>query len=194
MKLYHGSSIPGLTELKPLSTLHGSAETRVLYLTGSLPYALFYIWDEKHNKTSRKYVTCGLKNGIVTYEEQFPDQLQSFYQGVSGYLYVSEQDDSIETLSNREGIYFSRETVPVSDAIFIPDVYKEILRQEQAGLVQVVRHNEMPKEHLQLLHDHITQLILTQKLPCKPETELARFYAAHFPALWARAAAQINAL
>lgn len=194
MKLYHGSSICDLTELKPLSALHGSDETRVLYLTGSIPYALFYIWDQNHNKSSRKYITCGLKNGLITYEEHFPNQLKAFYQGVSGYLYVSEQDHNIETISNREDMYFSCGTVPVTEAIFIPDVYEAILHYEQADLVHVIRYNEMPQERLQLLHDHITQLIVAQNLPFRPETELAQFYATYFPALWVRAAAQINAL
>ena len=137
-------------------------------------------------------MTCGLNNGIVTYEEQFPDQLKAFYGGVSGYLYTADPGGSIQPIDNREDMYSSRNAVPVIETIFIRDVYAEILKLEQAGSVRMVRYHEMPKERLRLLHEHIIQSIIKQDLPSRPQTEQARFFATYFPALWARAAAQKN--
>ena len=68
--LYHGSIVPNITELITNAKSH-DGKSNVLYLTDSLPYSLFYIWDSKHNLKKGKHVTCGIKNGIVYYEEQF---------------------------------------------------------------------------------------------------------------------------
>ncbi len=86
--LYHGSIISGIKYIKPNSRLHGS-DKEVVYLTDNIPYALFYIWDKEHNHYSGKHVTAWIKDGTAYYEEQFPNQLKTFYKGVSGYLYVS---------------------------------------------------------------------------------------------------------
>ena len=50
---YHGSNIPGITQLEARSILHNTEE-KVVYLTDCLPYALFYIWDTEHNGYSGK--------------------------------------------------------------------------------------------------------------------------------------------
>lgn len=83
---YHGSISPNVTELKALSLLHEESK-KAVYLTDSIPYALFYIWDGKHNNYDRKFVTGWIKNSVAYYEELFPMQLEIFYKGVSGYLY-----------------------------------------------------------------------------------------------------------
>ena len=187
MKLYHGSFTPGITELKPLSTLHGKMDRSVIYLSGNMPYALFYIWDSAHNKTRKKYVNCRLKDNLVIHEEQFPDQLKTFYQGVSGYIYEVESNIFVEKTPNREHMYFCRQPIPVSNCRFISDVYDEILRCERAGKIRVIRYPEMPEEQLKLLHDHIVESIRMSKLHSDPNSEQAQFYAAYFPTLWERA-------
>lgn len=45
MTLYHGSKVADIRSLEPRSKLHGSPEEKVVYLSGSIPYALVYIWD-----------------------------------------------------------------------------------------------------------------------------------------------------
>lgn len=53
---YHGSISANIIELKASSLLH-KMDTKVAYLTDNIPYALFYIWDGKHNNYDRKFVT-----------------------------------------------------------------------------------------------------------------------------------------
>lgn len=40
--VYHGSSVPHIEVLETRSKLHGTNE-HIVYLTGSIPYALIYI-------------------------------------------------------------------------------------------------------------------------------------------------------
>lgn len=180
-KLYHASSVSDIQTLKALSNLHGSDGEKVVYLTESLPYSLFYIWDAAHNK---KHVTCWLKDGIVYYEEQFPGQLRAFYKGVSGYVYVLDSCKDFEPMPNRESMWFSRRDAKVADAIFIEDVYTAIMRYVQHGLVKVIPFAEVPVEKLQLLYDHMAQEIIAKGWLQQPDCPDAVFYQTFFPTVW----------
>ena len=63
--LFHGSVIANIHTIKAESTLHGTDNTKVVYLTDNLPYSLFYIWDSSHNIERSKHVTAWIKDGIV---------------------------------------------------------------------------------------------------------------------------------
>ena len=83
MTFYHGSIIPGITELGTNSLMHDESKTIIVYLTPNRAYVLFYIRDLEIN-----HVTCGVTDeGFIRYDEQFPDQLEKIYKGVNGYLY-----------------------------------------------------------------------------------------------------------
>ena len=96
---YHGSICAGIEQLDARSRLHNTGE-KVVYLTDNIPYALFYIWDEQRNEYSGKYVTGWMRDGVAWYEEQFPEQLKTFYKGVSGYLYCIADNSNIFSLSS----------------------------------------------------------------------------------------------
>ena len=108
--LYHGSSLANIQTLETRSKLHNSTQ-KVVYLTDRIPYALVYIWNEKIYH--QKWVTCGIRDHLVFYEEQFPNQLAAFYKGVSGYLYCTCQTAAFKPVSQRESMYYSLENVPV---------------------------------------------------------------------------------
>lgn len=139
--LYHGSITPGITSLHARSRLHGTDQL-VVYLTDSIPYALFYIWDAARNGYSGKYVTGGFRDGRAFYEEQFPDQLKTFYQGVSGYLYRIHSSCGVQPVANRAGLFSHAGEASVADVICIPDVYEALLEYEAAGKLQVLRYND----------------------------------------------------
>ncbi len=69
--------------MNAVSKNHVDAAKPVVYFTPNRAYALFYIRDREIN-----WVTCGVKeDGVIRYDERFPDQLKTIYQGVSGYVY-----------------------------------------------------------------------------------------------------------
>ena len=90
MLLYHGSAAGGLTRL---------TGQPCVYLTPYPCYALCYIRDPNVN-----YVTCGVdKDGVVRYDENFPEQLRTLYAGRSGWLYRCGEGDGapIQTSQTR---------------------------------------------------------------------------------------------
>lgn len=145
--LYHGSIIENIEVLEARSKLH-SSDNRVVYLTSSIAYALVYIWDAEKNNNHTKHVTCGIRDGEVFYEEKFPNQLETFYKGVSGYLYCVDKEDTYE-VNNREYMYYSLHDKVVVKKIFVLDVYKELLKYEEMDAFKVYRYNEQTTEKKQ---------------------------------------------
>ena len=124
--LYHGSAVPALTELLPLSQLHNS-DQKAVYLSSCIPYVLLYIWDTEKMQSSQKWVTGWLKDGVAYYEEQFPGQLKAFYEGVHGYVYSVLRGDEIQSVPQRDDLFYSNTPLNVHCVTEIPDVYKELL-------------------------------------------------------------------
>ena len=156
---YHGSKNPEIVQLEASSKLHNTGEN-VVYLTDSIPYALYYIWDVQHNEYSGKHVTGWIKDGIAYYEEQFSEQLKVFYQGVSGYLYYVSYNDNIKAVKNRENMFYSTDDVTVTKAEQIADVYQELLKYESEGKLIVLRYNEQSVERQNELIDLIASAII----------------------------------
>lgn len=183
--LYHGSAVAGLTEVQPLS-LHHNSDKRVVYLSSSIPYVLLYIWDSEKTGYSRKWVTGWLKDGIAYYEEQFPGQLQTFYEGVSGVIYSILPNDDLDTVQQREGMQYCCSPVPVYRATKIPDVYQELMRYEREGLFLVLRYEDAIPEKQAELTDRIAGYIKMNDLIAQ-DSEVSRFMKRYFVQAWAKA-------
>lgn len=181
--LFHGSDNGGITVLEPFSTLYGT-DKKVVYLTGSIPYALVYIWDGNHNNLRKeKHVTAWVKNGTAYYEEQFPDQLETFYKSVSGYLYRACDASGIKACAERESIFYSTDRITVEKALMVPDVYEELLRYEESGKFRVRRFNEQSIQRQMELTELIANAILRDNF-CYGNEEKAKFYKMYFENSW----------
>lgn len=183
--IHHGSAIPSLAELKPLSKLHNT-EKNVVYLSSSVPYVLLYIWDSEKTRYSRKYVTGWLKDGITYYEEQFPGQLKAFYEGVRGYVYSVAQSDNVQIVQQREGMFYSELPVSVYCTTEIPDVYQELLRYEREGLFRVFRYEEASAEKQTELTERIATFIAKDGMIDRDD-EQSRFMKRYFADAWEKA-------
>lgn len=183
--LYHGSAVPDLTELRPLSKLH-DADRRVVYLSSSVPYALLYIWDAEKMQCAEKWVTGWLRNGVTYYEEQFPGQLKAFYAGVRGYVYSALRRGDMQPVRKREDMFCCDAPVSVYRVTEIPDVYEALLRYEEQGLFRVFRFEEASAEKQAELVDRIAADIAEENL-LGQDSEKARFMKRYFVRAWEKA-------
>ena len=183
--LFHGSSVQGIEILNPISKLHNS-DQKVIYLTSNLAYALVYIWDFMKTGTKQKWITCGVKNGIVCYEEQFPDQLREFYEGVEGYVYTVQKVDTIQRVEKREQMYFSTTPLPVTSTIYIPDVYQALCKCQEEGIFRLLRFTDATSEKQRQLIDMISDCII-QSGALHSNNEDSRFFQQYFHAAWEKA-------
>ena len=184
--LYHGTIYSGLTELEARSSLHNT-DQQVVYLTDNIPYALLYIWDENHNGCSEKHVTGWVHNGVAYYEEQFPDQLKTFYQGVSGYLYAIKNEDWFQKLENREGIHYSFQNAAIDKVNSIQDVYEALLQYEKLGKFKVLYYNEQTQQRQEELVHLLSTYILDNDFFKKDDMKAA-FMKKYFSKAWEQAA------
>ena len=185
--LYHGSAVPGIKTLEARSILHGT-DQRIIYLTGSVPYALFYIWDEGLTGSPVKHVTGWVKDGAAYYEEQAPRQLERFYRGVSGWLYRAPKGPEARAVEGRESLFYRVGDTPV-EAEYIPDVYEALLRHEAAGELVVLRFEEQTQRRQDELTGLIAEVIIRAGFYNGDETQRA-FMKRYFPLAWERAEAR----
>lgn len=179
---YHGSKASGIAQLEARSKLHTTGE-KVVYLTDCLPYALFYIWDAEHNGYGEKHVTGWVKNGIAYYEEQFSEQLKTFYQGVSGYLYCISDSPDIKPVEGRDNLFYCSADVSVSKVEPIPDVYEKLLRYEAEGVFNILRYNDQSTERQDELTNLIASAIVHEKF-YEHNLEHQEFMKKHFGRAW----------
>ena len=166
---YHGSPVAGIETLVPPPG--GS-----LYLTDNRAYALFYIRDLAVN-----WVCCGIRDGVVVYDEQFPGQLEVLYAGRGGWLYACA-DDSF-TPGSSSWIVLAGKAVPVTAAEFIPDAYGAIQREIDAGAVRVDRFADKPPQRRQDFDEHLAQRILREQW-LGAASPKACFVKQYFPQAW----------
>ncbi len=183
--LYHGSSVQGIEILNPISKLHNS-DQKVIYLTSNLAFALVYIWDSIKTGTKQKWITCGVKNGIVYYEEQFPDQLREFYEGVEGYVYTAPKVDTIQCVEKREQMYFSTKPLSITNTIYIPDVYQALCKCQEEGIFRLLRFTDATSEKQQQLIDMISDCIIQSGALCSNDED-SRFFKQYFHDAWEKA-------
>lgn len=179
---YHGSDISGISQLEARSRLHNSDE-RVVYLTDIVPYALIYIWDKEHNGYRGKHVTGWIKDGVTFYEEQFPDQLKTFYQGVAGSLYLGADCPDIKPMENRDNLFYSTEDVPVAKEEQIVDVYERLLEYERTGEFKVLRYTEQTEERQKELVELVAEGIRRAGF-YETDEEHRMFMKRHFTKAW----------
>lgn len=184
-QLYHGSAVPDLTELLPLSVLHGCDE-KVVYLSSSVPYTLLYIWDAGKAQYSQKWVTGWVKDGVAYYEEQFSGQLKAFYAGVRGDVYSVLKSGDVLSLPHREDLFYSRNPIRVYRVTEIPDVYQALLEYERAGKFRVLRFEDASEEKQAELTDRIAAYIIQNDL-LKQDSEESHFMKRYFARAWEKA-------
>ena len=169
--LYHGTIIGGLDVIKANSKSHTTGKP-VAYFTQDRGYALVCCRSQNEN-----FVTMGIReDGRQHYFERFPDQLRTLYKGRCGYIYTPKGSG---TLRHTTGHTWESETdVPVGREEKIPDVYEEILAEEQAGRIVIHRYDQIDPAEQKMHVDYI-------KAHLKDESpEMQKFFTKHFAALW----------
>ena len=170
---YHGSVTGGLKFIKANSRSHTSGK-QVAYFTEDRSYALICCRSRSEN-----FVTMGIgKDGKQHYYERFPDQLKTLYSGKRGYIYAPISDDGMVKTKGRT--WESEKDVPVYQRELVPDVYAEVLKEENAGNVVIHRYAEIDvaeqKMHAEYIKEHIED----------EGEEMKQFYLKHFSPLWSR--------
>lgn len=182
---YHGTTVPGLTVLKPFASPFSNLKYACVYLSTYKPLAAIYIWNRPY-----KWFTFDIKeDGTLYYTESFPNNLREFYDGVKGYIYACEGDYSSDSGTGIRYAAISKEPVPVTGCDMVENAYERILQYESEGALILQRFEELTQKE----HDMNRKMILNgiRRLNLLEGTHpLSPFVKEKFPDLWAESAAK----
>lgn len=184
MKLYHGTQIQNIEQLKPFATRGNAISKPVICFTPNPCIALLYIWDRPY-----KWVTFSEnENEKVVFTEHYENMLYDFYNKVNGSIYECDGDNPDITPTHMKGVYTSEACVPVEKEILIDNVYDEILRQVSLGNIIIRRYDQLSFDDKRGIFKLTVRAIHMQKLLISsehiPKQEQARFVQIHFPQAW----------
>lgn len=148
---FHASQVKGITTLEPRTSNHNIP---LVYLSTKRENTLVYLSNavekfckEKgfaHEGIWSKWGPYGFDSqGILQYEEYYPNALEETYGGVRGYIYscINVEEDIDFDIKIPDAIV-SRKKVHVDSCENIDDALVDIIRAEEAGQIRIVRYNE----------------------------------------------------
>ena len=186
MTFFHGSTVAGITELRPTASWYSNLKEPTVYLTTSRQLALHYIWDME-----RIGVKCPMldirPDGTLVFEEMFSGALGYFYKGVSGYIYRCEGDYPINPDSKVFTCATSSKPVPVVDYEYIDDVYEHICAYEKKGTFIYKKYEDAPQWRKDVIRGHVMRFIKRNGLMENPQHSACCFVQEKFPQYWAEA-------
>ena len=149
---YHASPIKGITRLEPRVSNHGIP---LIYFSKKRENVLVYLSNavEKYCRDTgfisdgkwEKWGPYGFgRDGRQRLEEYYPNALINTYKGVSGYIYSVETIEKSGFDLQIPDAAASSTPADVVSVEFIPDAYEAILQAERAGLITILRYEQMP--------------------------------------------------
>ncbi len=148
---YHASQTKDITILEPRVSNHNipliyfskKRENVLVYLSNAIEK---YCKEEgfKNDGNYEKWGPYGFnRDGKLVIEEYYPNALESTYKNVSGYIYqVKNVIDSGFEINIPDAVT-SSEPVKVDGFKYVEDAYEEIMKAEKAGLITIIRYDEM---------------------------------------------------
>lgn len=193
MKLYHGTQVQNIEQLKPFATRGNAISKPVICFTPHHCIALLYIWNRSY-----KWVTFSEnEDGKVVFTEHYENMLYDFYNKVSGSIYGCDGDNPAITPSHMKGVYTSKSPIPVEKETKIDNVYNEILKQESLGNIIIRRYDQLSVDDKKEILKTAVRAIHMQKLlipsDYTPKQEQAHFVQMHFLQAWEKASKMTRA-
>ncbi|MBQ8555856.1 MAG: hypothetical protein IJ438_08295 [Clostridia bacterium] len=178
MRLYHGSSLPNLRELRPFRSNH---EKPYVYLSDSATLALIYA----HNPLTRPngFFPYYFRDGQLHYDEYFPAQTRILYQGHGGCVYTCNAEN-VTQLDKMPWVYLSETPVPVAESTYIPDLYDALMEAASDGRLILHRYEDAP-EAARAMNRRIVRRSLEEHHHLDdPEDEYVQFLHRYMPEIF----------
>ena len=148
---FHASQVKGIKVLEPRISNHNIP---LVYLSAKRENTLVYLSNAVEKFCKEKgFVYEGIwskwgpygfdSQGILQYEEYYPNALEETYGGVGGYIYscINVEEDLDFELKIPDAIA-SREKVHVDSCEIINDALADILRAEKNGQIKIIRYDD----------------------------------------------------
>lgn len=179
MILYHGSSVGGITELKPFLSEH---KKPYVYLASNPVVALLY--SVKPVPKPFSFYPYGFDGEKVVYSEYYENCFEDIYRGQKGFLYECEDIKNQGNPTEINCAYTCESTVKISRCTKIDDVYKKFIEYKAQGLFEIKPFESISEKELNFVYDDIRKNIIEHSLKDCPDNPMSQFIVKHFPKIW----------
>ena len=184
MKLYHGSNIGDIQVLEPRQADH---DRPYVYMTTIDVVAAFYLC----NAVEKPYYwfPYGFEkdSDVPVYHELYPDALRQVSEGVSGYIYEVEANDSqVIPFKNIPCARLATEPIEVVSSIRIENAYELFSEYIKQGKMRVSRYEDKTEEQLNWWYSALVNYLAEKDMNKSPDCSYAVFLREKLPQVWER--------
>lgn len=188
---YHGSKSKDIKILHPYLSLH---DEKYVYLTSNKAVALIYtanaieVFYTKNNLVNSEkfqaWYSYSFDNDIPVLEEYYPNAIFETYNNQTGYIYECESPNTFDNPTNIKCAIVTKDNVKTTKEIHVQNIYEEILKMEQLGLLKIRKFEDMPKNYLNRIYSLIQEDIVKYDLINNPSHNYCVFLKSKFPFLF----------
>lgn len=184
MKLYHGSNIGDIQVLEPRQADH---DRPYVYMTTIDVVAAFYLC----NAVEKPYYwfPYGFEkdSDIPVYHELYPDALKQVSEGVSGYIYEVEAEESqVIPFKNIPCARLATKPIKVAQCTRIENAYELFLEYISQGKMRVSRYEDKTEEQLNWWYSVLVKYLIEKDMSKTPDCSYAVFIRKKLPQVWER--------
>ena len=186
MTFYHGSSVGGLTELRPFANPWSNLKEPLVYMTSSKQLAAHYIWPTEKYEIKSPMLDIR-SDGTLVFQEMFSGALEYFYKGLSGWIY---QCDGDYTYNNDVGVFTtatSSKPVPITTADYVEDVYEHIMSYAEQGRFLYEKFEDLRPYRHDIIRGIVYRNIKNDDLFNNPDHPNYKFIPDKYPQYWKEA-------
>lgn len=184
MKLYHGSNIGDIKILEPRQADH---DRPYVYMTTIDVVAAFYLC----NAVERPYYwfPYGFDKGsdVPVYHELYPNALKQVSDGVSGYIYEVEANDTqVIPFKNIPCARLATEPIEVINSIRVENAYELFLEYIRQGKMRLGCFEDKSEQQLDWWYSSIADYMSEKDMVKTPDCSYAVFIRKKLPQVWER--------
>ena len=182
MKLYHGSIIGDIKVLEPRQADH---DRPYVYMTTIEVVAAFYLCNAVDKPYYWFPYGFDKNSDIPIYHELYPDALMQVSEGISGYIYEVEADDSqVIPFKNIPCAKLATKPIEVVRYTRIENAYELFLEYIRQGKMRLGRFEDKTEQQLNWWYSGIVDYLMEKDMVKNPDCSYAVFVRNKFPQVW----------
>lgn len=190
MRLYHGSNIGDINVLEPRQADH---DRPYVYMTTIDVVAAFYLCNAVEKPYYWFPYGFDRNSDIPIYHELYPDALKQVSEGVSGYIYEVEADDSqIIPFKNIPCARLATKPIEVVQCTRIENAYELFLEYIRQGKMRLGRYEDKTEQQLNWWYSEIVDYLIEKDMVKNPDCSYAVFVRDKFPQVWEKYMAEVR--
>lgn len=182
MILYHGSNIGGIKVLEPRQADH---DRPYIYMTTIDVVSAFYLCNAVEKPYYWFPYGFEQNSNIPIYHELYPNALKEVSEGVRGYIYEVEVEESqVIPFPNIPCARLATEPIEVSNCIMIDNAYDLFMEYVAQGKMRIGRFEEKTEQQLKWWYSSIVDYMKEKDMINTPDCSYAMFVKGKFPQVW----------